>query len=106
LERVEGDEELLVEMIQLFLDDAPRLMAAMQAALDQGDMPVLERSAHSMKGAAGNLSAHITVAAAAQLENDAKKGDVEASRVDLGRLEGAVDRLFPVLVDLCQGVSK
>jgi PAS domain S-box-containing protein len=106
LERVEGDEELLVEMIQLFLDDAPRLMAAMHAALEQGDMPVLERSAHSMKGAAGNLSAHVTVAAAAQLENDAKNAQAESSRVSLGTLEAAVERLFPVLVDLSQGVSK
>ena len=106
LERVEGDEELLVEMIHLFLEDAPRLMAAMRAALDHGDMPVLERSAHSMKGAAGNLSAHVTVAAAAQLEKDAKNGEVESSGVSLQALEGAVDRLLPVLTELCEGVSK
>ena len=64
LERVEGDEELLAEMIKLFLADAPRLLDAMRNALQQGDMIVLERSAHSMKGAASNLSANITTAAA------------------------------------------
>ena len=33
LERVEGDHELLAEMIHLFLEDAPRLLAAMHDAL-------------------------------------------------------------------------
>ena len=80
LERVEGDHELLVEMINLFVEDAPRLLAAMRDALQRNDMPVLERSAHSMKGAAGNLSAQVTTAAALQLETNAKSGDCESSK--------------------------
>ena len=36
LERVEGDQELLAEMINLFLEDAPRLLAAMRDALATG----------------------------------------------------------------------
>jgi len=106
MERVEGDQELLVELVNLFLEDAPRLLAAMRAALQRGDMQVLERSAHSMKGAAGNLSAHATVAAAALLEKNAKSGDTESSKVSLAALEEAVRRLQPGLADLCQGVSK
>jgi HPt (histidine-containing phosphotransfer) domain-containing protein len=106
LERVEGDPELLAEVIQLFLADAPRLLDAMRNALLQGDMILLERSAHSMKGAAGNMSALFTVNAALQLEQSAKKGDQELSRTCLAALEGAVERLIPVLADLCQEVSK
>ena len=67
LERVEGDQELLTEMIHLFQEDAPNLLAAMRDALQRGDMVALERSAHSLKGAAGNLSAKATAAAALQL---------------------------------------
>ena len=72
LERVEGDQELLTEMIHLFQEDAPNSLAAMRDALEQGDMAVLERSAHSLKGAASNLSANATAAAALQLEQDAR----------------------------------
>ncbi len=36
-------------------------------------MSVLERSAHSMKGAAGNLSALVTMAAPLELETNAQK---------------------------------
>ena len=106
LERVEGDQELLAEMIQLFLADAPQLLGAMRNALQQGDMPLLERSAHSMKGAAGNMSAQVTVGTALQLEQSAKKGDAESSKTHLAALEGAVERLLPVLADLSQEVSK
>jgi two-component system sensor histidine kinase/response regulator len=106
LERVEGDQELLTELIRLFLTDAPHLLDAMRNALQQGDMTLLERSAHSMKGAAGNLSAQVTVNAASQLERSAKKGDAESSKANLAALEGAVERLLPVLADLCQEVPK
>src|SRR6266436_5490705 len=106
LERVEGDQELLAEMIQLFLADAPRLLDAMRNALLQGDMILLERSAHSMKGAAGNMSALFTVNAALQLEQSAKKGEQELSRTCLAALEAAVECLLPVLADLCEEVSK
>jgi two-component system sensor histidine kinase/response regulator len=106
LDRVEGDHELLTEMVNLFVDDVPRLLEAMRTALQHGDMTVLERSAHSLKGAASNLSANLTAAAASQLEKNAKSGDAEFSKQSLANLEGAVERLLPALADLCQGVLK
>jgi CheY-like chemotaxis protein len=106
LERVEGDQELLTEMIHLFMEDAPRQLAAMQDALQRGDASVLERAAHSLKGAASNLSAHITVAAALELEKRARNGDMESSKLCLVKLQAAVQQLLPALAELCQGVSK
>jgi CheY-like chemotaxis protein len=106
LERVEGDQELLGEMIQLFVADAPQLLDAMRNALQQGDMILLERSAHSMKGAAGNLSAQVTVTAASKLEQSAKKGEAELSKENLTALEGAVERLIPLLENFTLEVSK
>jgi two-component system sensor histidine kinase/response regulator len=106
LDRVEGDQELLAEIIQVFLADAPQLLVAMQNALQQGDMILLERTAHSMKGAAGNMSALAAVNAASELEQSAKKKDAESSKSSLAALQGAVERLLPVLADLCQEVSK
>jgi two-component system sensor histidine kinase/response regulator len=106
LERVEGDQELLAEMIRLFQADMPQLLGTMRNALRQGDMTLLERSAHSMKGAAGNLSAKVAVDAASHLEQSAKNGDAESSKANLATLEGAVERLLPRLAELCQEVSK
>ncbi len=106
LERVEGDQELLAEMINLFVDDAPNLLAAMREAMQKGDMLALERSAHSLKGAASNLSAQPATAAALQLEKDAKEANAESAKASLVAVEKEMDRLLPVLADICQGVSK
>jgi two-component system, sensor histidine kinase and response regulator len=106
LERVEGDQELLTEMIHLFQDDVPNLLTAMRDALQRGDMAVLERSAHSLKGAVGNLSAKATAAAALHLEKDAKNNDAESAKISLVEVERAVKHLLPALAELCQAVTK
>ena len=106
LERVEGDQELLVEMVQLFQHDAPSLVAAMSEAFQKGDMAVLERSAHSLKGAASNLSASAAAAAAMQLEKDAKNKDAAAAKASLQGVDRAVQALLPALAELCEGVAK
>jgi HPt (histidine-containing phosphotransfer) domain-containing protein len=99
---MEGSQELMTELIQLFLGEAPRLMETMRKALRQGDMEELGRSAHSLKGAAGNFSAYATVSATSKLEQDAKNGDAESAQASLTALEAVVDRLLPELADLCQ----
>jgi HPt (histidine-containing phosphotransfer) domain-containing protein len=106
LERVEGDQELLAELIHLFREDIPQLLDAMRNALQQGDMASLERSAHSMKGAAGNLSGNVAVDAALRLEQSAKNGDVESSKANLATLQSAIDRLLAALAEPCFEVPK
>jgi HPt (histidine-containing phosphotransfer) domain-containing protein len=78
----------------------------MRSSLQSGDMVVLERSAHSLKGAAGNLSAKVVGAAALQLEKDAKNKDAKSATESLPRVERAVELLLPALAELCQGVAK
>jgi two-component system, sensor histidine kinase and response regulator len=106
LERLEGDSELLIELVQLFLEQAPQLIEAMRKSLQQGDMQGLARSAHSMKGAASNFLAHGTAGAASQLEADAKREDTESAKTALAALETIVERLTTELANLCQGSPK
>jgi HPt (histidine-containing phosphotransfer) domain-containing protein len=106
LERLEGSQELLAELIDLFLEEAPQLIDAMRNALEKGDMQELGRSAHSMKGAASNFMAYGTASASAQLENDAKNGDAESAKASLSTLEAVTERLLPELAILCRGAVK
>jgi two-component system, sensor histidine kinase and response regulator len=106
LQRVEGDKELLAEMVQVFLEDLLNLLNTMRDALQHGDMVVLERSAHSLKGAAGNLSAKQAADAAMKLEKDAKNNDAESARESLAGVERVMKIVVPALSALCQGVSK
>ncbi len=106
LQRVEGDKELLAEMVQVFLDDLPNLLNTMRDALLQGNMAMLERSAHSLKGAAGNLSAKQAADAAMELEKAAKDNDAESAKQSLAGVERVMKIVVPALSALCQGVSK
>ena len=106
LERLEGNSELLIELVQLFLEEAPQLIEAMRKSLQQGDMQGLARSAHSMKGAASNFFANGTAGAALQLEDDAKRGHTDSAKTALATLEVIVERLLPELANLCQGSPK
>jgi HPt (histidine-containing phosphotransfer) domain-containing protein len=78
----------------------------MREALQRGDMEVLERSAHSLKGAVSNLSAKPAAAAAQQLEKNARENDPKTASLSFAEVERAVRHLLPALAELCQGVTK
>jgi signal transduction histidine kinase/DNA-binding response OmpR family regulator len=50
LERLDGDESLLQELIQIFVSEAPHQLATLQQAIEAADMETIERTAHSLKG--------------------------------------------------------
>jgi two-component system sensor histidine kinase/response regulator len=106
LDRVEGDEELLVEMVQLYVEDAPRALKTMRSALQQGDLHALERAAHSVKGSSANLAANPAAEAAQRLEQDAKRGDAAGAEASLAALESALGQLLVALAENHSGVTK
>jgi len=55
--RVDGDEGLMSEVIRLFLEDCPKRLTTIREAVEARDAVALRAAAHSLKGAAGNLSA-------------------------------------------------
>src|SRR5207248_10364829 len=57
LARVEGDTTLLREVTDLFLEDAPRLLAEIRDAISRKDAKALERAAHALKGSIANFGA-------------------------------------------------
>lgn len=55
----DGDPELLLDLIQMFLEDGPAKIAALDEGLASGDFDKAERAAHSLKGSSGNLGARL-----------------------------------------------
>ena len=51
----EGEADLVVELIDLYLGDAPQWVEAMRAAAAGDDVRVLKRAAHTLKGSSGSL---------------------------------------------------
>src|SRR5437016_14513621 len=76
LERLGGDEELFREIIEIFLQEAPKQMTSMREALARGDKDATERIAHTLKGELGYLAASEASHSACELEDAARKGDL------------------------------
>jgi HPt (histidine-containing phosphotransfer) domain-containing protein len=76
LERMDGDMDLLREVIEIFLEDAPSLMGALRLAIRGGNKYAMERAAHTLKGAAANISAKGLRSLSGKMQEMIKKGEV------------------------------
>jgi signal transduction histidine kinase/CheY-like chemotaxis protein/HPt (histidine-containing phosphotransfer) domain-containing protein len=78
--RLGGDEAVFNEVIQLFLEDCPRRLSEISAAVDAGRTADIRTGAHALQGAASNLSAKNLARAAAVLERLGAENRIEAAR--------------------------
>ena len=93
-----GDEDILRELRDLFLEHAPPLYDAMSQAIANGDCESLVRDAHSFKGACATYGAPRLAMVCKEFEMLAKEEDLPTvraniayglSEVDQDRLEAA-----------------
>lgn len=95
LVRVGGDEELLQEMAQLFLEEYASQIDAVRQAVQDRDAKAIERSAHSLKGSVGNFAALAAHQAALELEIQGRTGNLAEVDRSLSSLEGSLAELIP-----------
>lgn len=100
LDRVEGNWELLQEIIGLFFDEIPGWLSAIHQSLVRRDAKALERAAHTLKGAMSNLGAKEAFAAVLRLEMLGHGGDLTNVEEVYAELEKAITRLKGVLATL------
>ncbi len=93
LARLDGDSELLWELVTLFLDDYPRLLEEINEAIVRGDSQALARAAHSLKGAVGVFAAQGAFAAALTLEQMGRTGDLTQAEEAYASLERELEAL-------------
>ncbi|MFZ2404482.1 MAG: response regulator [Methylobacter sp.] len=98
LKRLDDDNDLLVEMIDLFLEEAPVQLAEMDSALSRTDLLELADAAHAIKGMAGHFCAEKIIRLAVKLEQAARSGadaDFQSMANDLtGATAELVDNLL------------
>ncbi|MBN1847588.1 MAG: response regulator [Deltaproteobacteria bacterium] len=81
LGRVNGDEELCNELLELFVDDFPVQMATLKRAMERKDMDLVSKQAHTIKGAAANIGATALREAAFRIETAGKGQDPGRVRI-------------------------
>jgi PAS domain S-box-containing protein len=77
LERLDGDEQLLRDVIGIFLEEIPKHMAGLRQAVTQGNAEALSKTAHSLKGELGYLGILELSQKARELEEMGRKSDLE-----------------------------
>ncbi len=100
LERIGGDQQLLQDLCQIFLEESPKLMAKLREAVASGDCDGTMRAAHSLKGESSYLGAAGTSQAARQLEDMGRNRDLSRADVTLAELEREISSLHEELKDL------
>ena len=67
--RLSGDDELMAEVIRMFLHDVPVRLEAIRTAVTGGNAGALRQAAHALRGAAATMSAGALADAASSLEH-------------------------------------
>ena len=101
--RMGGDEELILEVIAIFLKEYPAPVDRVRVAIDERDADALRFAAHSLRGTAGNLSATPLERAARELEQMAESGNLTKAPEAGRRLEDEAARL---VVHLKSGLGR
>jgi two-component system sensor histidine kinase/response regulator len=97
LEQVAGSQDLLLELITLFTADSQRLLAESELALATRQGRELAAAMHSLKGSASNFGAQAVVAAARELEELGKSGELSQAESAFNTLTMEVARLNAAL---------
>ena len=98
--RLDGDQDLLLELAQLFIGDGPQLLHTLNAALEEGDLPASQRAVHSLKGVLVNFGAQRAIVRterlSASLHDAAQAGQWRGMS---GELASALDEVYAALAE-------
>lgn len=76
----DGNPELLLELIDIFLSDTPTKIEAIRQGAVAADFHAMERAAHSLKGSSGNLGAYRLQESCEQMQYASRAEQLEISR--------------------------
>jgi histidine phosphotransfer protein HptB len=100
LQHVQGDEEFLREIYQIFLDEIPGRRENFEQALGKNEMQAVVGYAHSLKGVALTIGAGTCHKTALELEMAAREGDELKVQEMYRQLEDILGQLESKLSDM------
>jgi signal transduction histidine kinase/CheY-like chemotaxis protein/HPt (histidine-containing phosphotransfer) domain-containing protein len=95
--RLSEDDDLLRNVVSMFLEDLPARVAAIQDAVNEQDAEAVRKAAHALKGSASNMSAGALSDAARVLEGAAAEGHIDQFDAAWHVLSARADELGELL---------
>ncbi|MGE4503744.1 MAG: Hpt domain-containing protein [Desulfovibrionaceae bacterium] len=106
LEKVGGDLELTVELLEAYSEDAPLRLQALARAVEAEDMEEAARAAHSLKGMSGVIRAERLAELALGMEVAGRKGDPGSVRRTLEIFVPLFDQVLADVVAFMRSASR
>jgi two-component system sensor histidine kinase/response regulator len=97
LEQVGGDEALLQEVLDIFLDEAPKHLAALRLGVAQGIAKTVETSAHTLKGELGYMGLPEILETAAEIESMGRCNNIPGAAGLLSQFEADLIALLTAI---------
>ncbi|MBN1436244.1 MAG: PAS domain S-box protein [Sedimentisphaerales bacterium] len=97
LDLLDGDLQMLREIVQAFVEDMPKDMNQLHDAFTNGDFTRVSAQAHKIKGAAAVIGAQATSQAAMCLEHTAKAENPQNIESNVQELNEQVEKLSEIL---------
>jgi len=94
---VDGSEQLLDELVEIFFREHAEVMPALRAAVDDKDASKVQLLAHRLKGCLRYFGAKDAVESAFTLESMGRTGTTEGAPEVLAQLESELGRVLPEL---------
>lgn len=104
LRELGGDEEpsLVVELIGLFLRDAPTYMQEIVTGFEANDLERIQRASHTLKSSSANMGALELSGLARLIESTAKSGNLELLR----ELQAALGEVYEETAEALSGLQQ
>ena len=106
LERVQDDHELLLELFDIFENDYLDKREQLNHLVKENKLEEIRDVAHSMKGAAGNISVKALFSSCANIEQSAEKKDLHSIKPILPVLDKQFADLQAYIVDYKKNFKK
>ena len=98
LNRVGGDKDFCQEIIGMFLQDVPTQIESLENAISKKETALVDRQAHTLKGASGNVGAISLQEAAMHLEMAGKNGDLSRATEMLNTIKKEFEKLKKTMI--------
>ncbi len=93
----DGDRQFEQELLSLYVDDTRSHLSELGDAVMAQDAPRVTKLAHYLKGSSGNVGIKSLHSCAANLESQARKGELSSSQQILAEMIGLFQQVQAVL---------
>jgi HPt (histidine-containing phosphotransfer) domain-containing protein len=94
----DGATVLLAQVVQIYLESAPGLLARLRNGLDQGDPELVRQATHTLKSSSANLGANRLAELCKRLEAAARGGTLGRATPQADEVEAEFERVRAALL--------